>query len=75
MNELHGNEIHDNYIQMALFLETPKWESQNWDSYYPKTLDTHIFLKSSLFGACGKHLITLRNIFPTMYCRPQLEMI
>jgi hypothetical protein len=38
------------YIQMALFLEIPKKESQNWDLYYPEILDIHIFLNSSLFG-------------------------
>jgi hypothetical protein len=38
------------YIQMALFLETPKWKSQNC----PKKLVVYIFLKSNLFGAWGK---------------------
>jgi len=37
------------YIQMSLFLETLKWEFPNQDSYCPKTLDAHIFFKSSLF--------------------------
>jgi hypothetical protein len=37
------------YIQISLFFKTPKWESQNWGSCYPKNLDVHIFLKSSLF--------------------------
>ncbi len=34
---------------MSLFPETPKWESQNWDSCCPRTLDPHIFLKISFF--------------------------
>jgi hypothetical protein len=37
------------YIQMSLFLETSKWESQNLDSYYPKILAVHIFFKSNCF--------------------------
>jgi hypothetical protein len=41
--------LHGDYIQMSLFPMTPKWESQNWDSCCPKTLDAHIFFKSSLF--------------------------
>jgi len=39
--------IRKDYIQMSLFPGTPK--SQNWDFCYPKTLDIHIFLKSSFF--------------------------
>ncbi len=42
------------YIQMSLFFKTPKWESQNWDFCCPRTLDAHIFLKSSLFWKWNK---------------------
>jgi hypothetical protein len=38
---------------MALFLGTPKCESQNWVFYYLNTLDIHIFFKSNIFGTCG----------------------
>jgi hypothetical protein len=41
--------LRGDYIQMSLFPDTPKWESQNWDSCCPKTLDLHIFLKSNIF--------------------------
>jgi hypothetical protein len=41
--ELHPNDICP---------ETPKWESQNWNLYYLKTLNIHIFFQSSFFGAC-----------------------
>jgi hypothetical protein len=48
------------YIQMAFSPRTPKWKSWNWDYYCPETLDAHIFLK---------------NIFSTVYCTPQSEII
>jgi hypothetical protein len=41
--------LHGDYIQMSFFPETPKWESQNWDSYCSKTLDFHIFFKANRF--------------------------
>jgi hypothetical protein len=41
--------LHRDNIQMLLFLEIPKWESQNWNYYYPKTLNIHILPKSRLF--------------------------
>ncbi len=37
------------YIQMSLFLGTPKQESQNQNSCCLTTLDAHIFLKSNCF--------------------------
>ncbi len=42
---------------MSLFLGTPKWESQNWDYYCPKTLDVHIFFKSIFFFENVKAII------------------
>jgi hypothetical protein len=41
--------FHKDYIQMSFFLGTSKWESQNWDFYYPKTLDVHIFSNQVYF--------------------------
>jgi len=35
--------FYEDYIQMPLFSNTPKWESQNWDSCHPKIFDTYIF--------------------------------
>jgi hypothetical protein len=45
------------YIQMSLFLGTPKWESQNQDFCCPKTLDVYVFLKSSLFWKCEDNIL------------------
>jgi hypothetical protein len=42
---------------MELFPRTPIWESQNWDSHYPKTLGVHIFFKTNLFGACEGNIL------------------
>jgi hypothetical protein len=49
----------------------PKWEFENLDSCYPKTLDARIFPKSSLFLKIqGKYLIVLKKISPTVYNMP-----
>jgi hypothetical protein len=37
------------------------WDSQNWDLCCPKALDVHIFLKSSLFGACEGTILYPQN--------------
>ncbi len=42
---------------MALFPRTSKWESQNWDFCYSKTLDSHIFFKSNPFLACEGNIL------------------
>ncbi len=60
---------------MSLFPKPPKWESQNWDSYHPKTLNTHIFLKSNLFQKCEGNPIILKKIFPTLHNTPQSNLI
>jgi len=56
------------------FPRTLKWESQNWDFSCPKTLDTHIFLKSNL-KVQGQYFIALENIFPTLYNMFQSDLI
>jgi hypothetical protein len=48
------------YIQMAFFLETPVWESQNFERSY--------FLQIKfVLSMQGKYFITFKNIFPTTY--------
>ncbi len=60
----------------TFFPRIPKWEFQNWDSCCPKTLDIHIFLKSSLFGTCkGNYFIALKKVFPMVHCMLQSEFI
>ncbi len=47
-----------------------------WDYCYPKTLDVHIFLKSSFFlKVKGQYLITLENIFSVVYSKLQSNLI
>ncbi len=46
---VHYLPLCKDYIQMSLSPGILKWESQNWDSYCPKTLIAHIFFKSSIF--------------------------
>jgi hypothetical protein len=55
--------FHGDYIQMSLFLRTPKWESQNWDSCCSKTLNVHIFLKSIMFWECEDNVLWHLKIF------------
>jgi hypothetical protein len=40
---------HKGYKKMAFLVETPKWESWNWDSYCLATLESRIILIPSLF--------------------------
>jgi hypothetical protein len=48
------------YIQMTFFLETPVWESQNFEHSY--------FLQiKSVLGMQGKYFIAFKKIFPTTY--------
>jgi hypothetical protein len=41
----------------------------------PKTLDVHIFLKSSLFWKCKAISYSFENIFPMVYSMLQLDFI
>ncbi len=59
--------LHKDYIQMSLFLGIPNGS--------PKTLDVHIFLKSSLFRKCKAIFCSLENIFPMVYSMLQLDFI
>jgi hypothetical protein len=45
--------LHPNVI----FFGSPRWKSQNWDSYCPKTLDVRIFFKSSMFQTCKGNVL------------------
>jgi hypothetical protein len=45
------------------FFRDSQVKSQNWDSCCPKTLEAHIFLKSSFSKMKGQHLIPYENIF------------
>jgi hypothetical protein len=44
--------LHGGYIKMTFFPKTPKW---NFCCF--KTLDIHIFLKSSIFGICKENIL------------------
>jgi hypothetical protein len=73
---LYSMTLHKDYIQMLLFLETPKWESQNWDFCCPKTLDAYIFLKIKfILRVRGQYLIALEKIFSMMYSTLQSNLI
>ncbi len=73
---IHYVPLHGNYIQMSFFPETPKQESQNWDSCCPGTLDAHIFFKSSLFWKFEENILKpSKRSFQTMYNIPQSELI
>jgi len=47
---------------MTYFFKTPKWESQNWDYCYLKTLDIHILLKTNFFGTCKGNILQSTKI-------------
>jgi hypothetical protein len=42
---IYSMPLHKDYMWMSFFPETFKWESQNYDFYYLKNLDVHIFFK------------------------------
>jgi len=84
---IYFNEKSQALSQMSYALRTlghrPKviWTSkvgiQNWDSYCPKTLAIHIFIKLSFFflQMWGQYLIALKKIFPKMYSMPPKDLI
>jgi hypothetical protein len=47
--------LHEAHIQMAFCLETPKWESQNSQSWGPITLCANFQLRWGLKQSCSPH--------------------
>jgi len=67
--------LRGDYIQMLLFLRTPKWESQNWNSYCLKFLDIHVFFNLSIFWAHNGFILAHKKIFLAVYSTLQLDLI